>query len=175
VSDPHIALGAPGLAPEAWFAFALAHPDQAVAAPVPGTSSPPLPKLDGELRATVAKINDRVNQTVAPRPNDGTIMEPWRILDLDDMPEGDCHDYAVTKRALLIEAGLPPSCLLLAEAIAPETAPEHHMVLVVRTAAGDLVCDNLIQGMPPVWWVRNFEWLRVQTPADPNVWAAPAP
>lgn len=62
----------------------------------------------------------------------------WEIFPYD----GNCGDYAVTKRHLLLRAGWPSSALLLAEVVIRLTA-EHHLVLLVREARGVLVLDNL--------------------------------
>ena len=46
---------------------------------------------------------------------------------------------------------------------------KHHLVLVVRTHAGDLVLDNL---QPEVrdWRLLQYRWVRIQSPANPAFW-----
>jgi len=165
VSAPHIELGERTFAPQSWFQFAADYPDQAV--PFVGKTS----DLTPESHALISKINGQVNQGIDFRPNLGDIMEPWRILpvDIDPKPKGDCHDYAVTKRALLMKAGWPSSHLLLALVVAPEAAGDH-LILVVRTDLGDMVLDSLAPGQTPLWWVRHYQWKKIQSLDDPNIW-----
>jgi predicted transglutaminase-like cysteine proteinase len=62
---------------------------------------------------------------------------------------GDCNDYAVTKRHDLIPQRL--ACTLLAEVITGWG--EHHLVVVARAKAADLVIDNLDANIKP--WTRT--------------------
>jgi predicted transglutaminase-like cysteine proteinase len=81
---------------------------------------------------------------------------------------GDCNDYAVTKRHDLIARGWPARSLLLAEVVT--SWGEHHLVVVVRTKAADLVIDNLNANIKP-WTRTNYRWLQIQTPDNPMLWA----
>ena len=73
--------------------------------------------------------------------------EKWLI----NPSHGDCNDYAVSKRSELLARGWPTRALLLSEVV---TAwGEHHLVLVVRSSAGDLVLDNLTTQIRP--WSRE--------------------
>ncbi len=160
------------LGPTPWARFALDYPDDARA------SSGPKIHYAPEFFVELTRINSAVNQAITSRESDGSVTEPWRIfpVKLDDpanLPEmvGDCHDYAATKRHLLIEAGYQPHNLLLAIVIAREMPQIWHCVLVARTDRGDFVLDSLVHGPPALWHVRNFEWLKVQSQENPNVWA----
>jgi predicted transglutaminase-like cysteine proteinase len=48
---------------------------------------------------------------------------------------------------------------------------EHHLVTVVRAEAGDLVLDNLTDRILP-WFQKPYQWVRMQTPDNPNYWAS---
>jgi hypothetical protein len=48
---------------------------------------------------------------------------------------------------------------------------EHHLVAVVRTNGGDLVLDNLTDRIMP-WIQKPYQWVRIQTPQNPNYWAS---
>jgi predicted transglutaminase-like cysteine proteinase len=80
---------------------------------------------------------------------------------------GDCNDYAVTKRHELLALGWPSRTLLLSEVAT--SWGEHHLVLVVRTAGGDVVLDNLNANVYPVSKAR-YEWVRIQSPLNPKFW-----
>jgi predicted transglutaminase-like cysteine proteinase len=82
---------------------------------------------------------------------------------------GDCNDYAVSKRHDLIAKGWSERAVLLSEVV---TAwGEHHLVVVVRTSAGDLVLDNLTGTIVP-WSRKAYRWVRIQTPKNPSYWAS---
>jgi predicted transglutaminase-like cysteine proteinase len=111
-------------------------------------------------------VNKSVNRAIAPEPNTGGVgAEKWLI----GPSAGDCNDYAVTKRSELAKRGWPLRSLLLSEVVT--ASGEHHLVLVVRTTAGDLVLDNLSYAIKP-WSKTPYRWVRVQTPANPNAWSS---
>jgi predicted transglutaminase-like cysteine proteinase len=124
--------------------------------------------LSGARWGEVARVNAEVNRAIAPRPDDGDVVnETWLVA-----PEaGNCHDYAVTKRHDLLALGWPSRALLLAEVVTHWG--EHHLVLVVRTSEGDFVADNLYPKMRP-WYAAHYRWLRIQTPENPMYWSAVA-
>ncbi|TPQ30221.1 hypothetical protein C2U70_27145 [Bradyrhizobium guangdongense] len=121
--------------------------------------------LTAERWADLNEINQKVNQTIVPEPNElGLAGEKWLIG-----PErGDCNDYAVTKRHELLERGWPARSLLLSEVVV--SSGEHHLVLVVRTKSGDLVLDNLTSQIRP-WTRAPYRWVRIQSPVDTRLWA----
>ena len=80
---------------------------------------------------------------------------------------GDCEDYALTKRHMLIRSGWPASSLRLAVARTPWG--EGHMVLVVRTSKGDLVLDNLT-GSVRQWSKTGLRWEMIQSSRNPRNW-----
>jgi len=116
----------------------------------------------------VARVNAAVNLAIAPQEDDGNVVdETWRVAPA----AGACHDYAVTKRHELIKLGWPSRALLLAEVVI--RSGEHHLVLVVRTRAGDFVADNLYPGVRP-WSAAPYRWLRIQSPENPMYWSTVA-
>lgn len=83
-------------------------------------------------------------------------------------PLADCEDFALEKRRALIAAGIPESALYLAVAVSPRTSL--HAVLVVATAQGDLVLDNLND------WVVGYQetgytWVKRQSTTSLLDWA----
>jgi predicted transglutaminase-like cysteine proteinase len=126
----------------------------------------------GRLKLTAARleelnsVNRRVNLAIRPERNlEGLAAEKWLI----SPSSGDCNDYAVTKRHELIAKGWPSRAVLLSE-VAVESG-EHHLVVVVRTKSGDLVLDNLTGSIVP-WSRKPYQWIRIQTPNNPNFWAS---
>jgi len=82
---------------------------------------------------------------------------------------GDCEDFALAKKLRLIEAGVAPGQLLLATALDRKNA--FHAVLVLRTASGDYVLDNLRNGIRR-WADTGYSFLRIQDPKAPSRWTA---
>lgn len=89
----------------------------------------------------------------------------------------DCEDFALSKRAYLMEKQWPSSTVLMTYAIYKNAQglDEGHMVLTVRTTKGDFVLDNTV----PAWQVmsaqRASQHLKVvarQSQTDPMVWDA---
>ncbi|AMN43770.1 transglutaminase-like cysteine peptidase [Rhodoplanes sp. Z2-YC6860] len=113
-----------------------------------------------DLRA----VNAEVNRSIRPERNlEGLAGEKWII----NPKSGDCNDYAVSKQHKLLARGWPSRTLLLAEVVT--NWGEHHLVLVVRTNAGDFVLDNLRSSVVP-WSKTGYRWLRMQSPRNPKFW-----
>jgi predicted transglutaminase-like cysteine proteinase len=83
------------------------------------------------------------------------------------MPEGDCEDFALEKRAALINAGWPEDSLYLAVGFSQRTGL--HAVLVVATDQGDLVLDNTVSWIDPVQRT-DYTWIRRQASTDLRSW-----
>ncbi len=69
--------------------------------------------------------------------------ERWREGDWWSLPQdgsGDCEDYQLLKRELLVKAGLPSRALRMT--VAFDEQNEGHAVLMVRTSRGDFILDN---------------------------------
>jgi len=69
--------------------------------------------------------------------------------------KGDCDDYALTKRRLLIEAGVPYQCLFPTVCMVGD---EGHLVLIVRTDKNDYMLDSIKKDVDTVKAV-NYKWL----------------
>jgi predicted transglutaminase-like cysteine proteinase len=126
----------------------------------------------GPLRLTAERwddlkdVNKTVNAAIIPERNtEGLAGEKWLI----NPSHGDCNDYAVSKRSELLKRGWPVRSLLLSEVVT--SWGEHHLVLVVRTSAGDLVLDNMTAQIRP-WARAPYQWVRIQSPKNPNYWAS---
>jgi predicted transglutaminase-like cysteine proteinase len=112
-------------------------------------------------------VNTSVNTAIAPKPdNPKEINAHWLIAPR----EGDCADYAVTKRHMLLTAGWPSSSLLLAEVTLISTG-EHHLILIVKDADSDWVLDNLKPVIVRLSKTRNqYTWDRVESVENPKFW-----
>jgi len=93
-------------------------------------------QLTDNLLATLQQVNSRVNasiRAVADRPG----QDRWSL----NPASGDCEDFALSKRAALIRAGVPAGVLRIG--VTKTRRGEPHAVLIVRTSQGDYVLDNL--------------------------------
>lgn len=87
---------------------------------------------------------------------------PGRDLWLVGPQRGDCEDFALTKQALLLAAGLPRNAVRLATVELP--SGEAHAVLTVETTRGTLVLDNLEAEVVPMSRLR-YRWLAIEEPS----------
>jgi predicted transglutaminase-like cysteine proteinase len=152
------------LPPMAFTQFCLRYADQCKPERVVFRGGPV--RLTTERYDDLKDVNEAVNASIAPERNtEGLAGEKWLI----NPSRGDCNDYAVSKRSELLARGWPTRALLLSEVVTGWG--EHHLVLVVRTTAGDLVLDNLTAQIRP-WSRTGYLWVRIQTPKNPNFWAS---
>ena len=97
------------------------------------------PPLTAARWAALREVNALVNDVIAPR----TDFEMHGMAELWSYPAdmGDCEDYALMKRRMLMERGFRAADLLITVVRKPDG--EGHAVLTVRTDRGDYVLDNL--------------------------------
>ena len=101
-------------------------------------------------------MNRYVNRSIVPRRD----IEHWGKHDQWDLPTdgmGDCEDYQLLKRKLLVEAGLPRRAMRMTVVI--DDIDEGHAVLTVRTDAGDLILDNKVDAVLP-WHDVKYEFIK---------------
>ncbi|MFC5556406.1 transglutaminase-like cysteine peptidase [Methylobacterium iners] len=88
---------------------------------------------------TIVSVNRRINRGVRAI----TDLDHWGQADRWDLAEdgsGDCEDFQLLKRKLLVEAGLPRRAMRMTVVI--DEKGEGHAVLTLITDRGDLVLDN---------------------------------
>ena len=122
--------------------------------------------LSSKSIAIINRINRWVNSAIHPRSD----QRQWGIEDLWSYPdngEGDCEDYVLLKRRMLLEEDFPPPSLLIT--IVRNQKGEGHAVLMVRTDHGDFVLDNLSDEMIP-WSKTGYHFIKRQSETNPNIW-----
>jgi predicted transglutaminase-like cysteine proteinase len=125
---------------------------------------------DKSLRE-IQQINAMVNRSIEAVSD----MDHWGVVDRWDLPmdgKGDCEDYVLLKRKLLIERGYPRQALLVT--VVRDQNNEGHAILTVKTNGGEVVLDNLNDEVKPVSRVP-YRLVKRQTQEDPNVWVALGP
>ncbi|WP_420797378.1 transglutaminase-like cysteine peptidase [Aminobacter anthyllidis] len=122
-------------------------------------------KLSKQLLQRLEKLTVSVNQAVKPM-NDIDIYgkdEYWAYPD----KLGDCEDYVLRKRRVLMQEGISPSNLLITVLRKPDG--EGHAVLSVRTDQGDFVLDNLSDSVVP-WDETGYTFLKRQANDHTGRW-----
>jgi predicted transglutaminase-like cysteine proteinase len=102
--------------------------------------------LTPERMAQLQQVNSYVNSTVTEVSD----MEQYGREDVWMLPtsgKGDCEDFALLKRKMLIERGWPASALAIS--VGATSRGEAHAVLTVATAHGEYVLDNLTSSILP--------------------------
>lgn len=162
-----ISFETPTLAPLAYSRFCVQFPDDCQLHRMAFRRPHPEVLTTARLEDLV-EVNHDVNRAIVPQSDAGDVIsERWLV----SPRAGACHDFAVTKRHELLARGWASRSLLLAEVVVPWG--EHHLVLVVRTNEGDLVLDNLNAGIKS-WSRTPYQWVRVQSPGNPNFWSTVA-
>jgi predicted transglutaminase-like cysteine proteinase len=101
-------------------------------------------------------VNRQVNEAIRPLSD----QEHWGVGDRWDLPTdgaGDCEDYQLLKRKLLVEAGFPARALRITVVIDDEG--EGHAVLMVRTDRGDFILDNKRNAVLP-WHQTGYVYVK---------------
>ena len=80
---------------------------------------------------------------------------------------GDCEDFVLLKRRMLIDAGWPVGALLIT--VVRQKNGDGHAVLTVTTSRGDLVLDNLDPHIS-LWSGTGYRYLKRQSEYDSGEW-----
>jgi len=89
------------------------------------------------------EINHDVNEHISYRsdpPQNTGYVEVWHVMPTGG--EGNCHDYAVTKLAKMIDAGVPRESLRLTVASVKNTGEWHLMLAVDVPDRGTFFMDS---------------------------------
>ena len=126
----------------AWVKFC----DQFAAECAVDPAEPTTVQLTPQVWNTIVSVNRNVNRRIKPV----TDKVHWGLVDHWEFPHdgmGDCEDFQLLKRKLLVERGLPRRVLRMTVVI--DEIGEGHAVLMVRTDRGDFILDNKIQAVVP--------------------------
>ena len=124
--------------------------------------------LSNKAWTDLARINRWVNENVKPM----TDMDHWGVVEKWSYPDdgyGDCEDYALLKRRMLIEAGWPREALLMT--VVREKNGNGHAVLTVKTDKGEFILDNQEERIL-LWSETSYRFVKRQSQSDPNRWVS---
>jgi predicted transglutaminase-like cysteine proteinase len=114
------------------------------------------------------KVNDWVNETIKPM----TDLEHWGVVERWNYPDdgnGDCEDYVLLKRKMLMKAGWPREALLIT--VVRDKKGDGHAVLTVKTDRGEFILDNQ-ENEILAWSKSGYRFVKRQSQSDQNVWVS---
>jgi predicted transglutaminase-like cysteine proteinase len=122
-------------------------------------------KLTQDVWSRIIDVNSAVNSMVRPV----TDAEMWGKEEVWSYPtnKGDCEDYVLMKRKLLMKSGIAENNLLIT--VVRQMDGSGHAVLTVRTDRGDFILDNL-QGEVKLWSATNYAYLKRQADDNSGRW-----
>lgn len=131
---------------------------------IKSVSVPPLASGPKTI-ALIKSVNERVNAAILPE-TDADVYgkdEVWAYPSV----AGDCEDYVLLKRRILMNRGISPANLLITVVRKPDG--EGHAVLTVRTKVGDFILDNLNDSVRP-WEETGYKYLKRQSSEHTGHW-----
>ena len=150
--------------PPGWVDFCARQPSECSGpTTVPGERA-----LSWDAWMDLIRINTWVNRTIKPL----TDIEHWGVVDRWSYPDdgyGDCEDYVLLKRRMLVQSGWPREALLVT--VVRGEKDEGHAVLTVTTDKGDYILDNQNKNIL-LWSETHYQFVKRQSQADPNVWVS---
>jgi predicted transglutaminase-like cysteine proteinase len=152
LATPSIAAGTQARPMKAWVKFCEQAPRECEV----DRAEPALIPLTYEVWRKVVAVNLEVNNAIKPRSD----RVHWGVEDRWDYPDdgfGDCEDYQLLKRKILVEAGLPRRAMRMTVVIDDEGAG--HAVMMVRTDKGDFILDNKKDEVLP-WTSTGYTYVK---------------
>lgn len=119
-----------------------------------------------ELLTVNLQVNDRIAEYAEAEG-----LDEWRLISQKEAyPFGDCEEFVLLKRKMLIDRGWHPGGLLITTGWRTLNGKqEGHAVLTVRTAKEDYILDNVTSEILP-WRQTPHEYVRRQEELNPNWW-----
>ena len=160
----YVSVGSTSRPPVGWVEFCNMQPRECATRPTPARDVVLTPKAWKDL----VRVNKWVNDSIKPV----TDLDHWGVVERWSYPDdgkGDCEDYVLLKRRMLIQAGWPREALLIT--VVRDEKGEGHAVLTVKTDKGDFVLDNQAEDIL-LWSETSYRFVKRQSQSDPNVWVA---
>lgn len=130
------------------------------------TLAPKTTHLTPKLWTLLNEVNRSVNASLTAI----TDHEHWGVAERWDYPDdgkGDCEDFSLLKRKILIKAGVAAENLSMA--VVRDTTDNGHAVLLVRTDRGEFVLDNQTNLIKP-WNKTEYSFVKQQSRTNPATW-----
>jgi predicted transglutaminase-like cysteine proteinase len=160
----NIAVGNVTRAPIGWIEFCVEYKPECNTKPAAARDI----VLTGKAWSDLNKVNLWVNETIKPM----TDMEHWGVVERWNYPDdgyGDCEDYVLLKRRMLMRAGWPREALLIT--VVRDKKGDGHAVLTVKTNRGEFILDNEVNEVL-AWNKTGYRFVKRQSQSDPNLWVS---
>jgi predicted transglutaminase-like cysteine proteinase len=160
----YLPVGSTARAPIGWVEFCIEQKQECNTRP----SEPRDVVLSPKAWTDLVQVNNWVNSNIKPI----TDQDHWGVVERWNYPDdgyGDCEDYVLLKRKMLMKAGWPRGALLIT--VVRDKNGEGHAVLTVKTDRGEFILDNQEAQVLP-WNETGLRFVKRQSQSDPNVWVA---
>ena len=137
---------------QGWVKFCESFPGECAV----NVAEPSVVNITPQIWKTIVSVNQRVNATVKPI----TDADHWGVVDHWGFPndgQGDCEDFQLLKRRMLVDGGLPRRAMRMTVVI--DELGEGHAVLMLRTNQGDYVLDNKTSSILP-WEKTGYVFIK---------------
>ena len=124
--------------------------------------------LTSKVWKDLVRVNRWVNESIKPV----TDMDHWGVVERWSYPDdgqGDCEDYVLLKRRMLMQAGWPREALLIT--VVRDKKGEGHAVLTVKTDKGEFILDNQAEEIL-LWSETGYRFVKRQSQSNPNAWVS---
>ena len=151
-------------APIGWVEFCVEYKSECATKP----STPRDILLTAKTWNDLVKVNAWVNESIKPV----TDIEHWGVVERWNMAEdgyGDCEDYVLLKRHMLMQAGWPREALLIT--VVRDKKGDGHAVLTVKTNRGEFILDNQ-ESKILAWNKTGYRFVKRQSQSDQNLWVS---
>jgi len=160
----YVAVGETARAPIGWIEFCVENVRECATHKTPPRDI----VMSNQTWTSLVRINDWVNQSIKPI----TDMDHWGVVEKWSYPNdgyGDCEDYVLLKRRMLVEAGWPREALLIT--VVRDKKGEGHAVLTVKTDKGEFILDNQEERVL-LWSETGYRFVKRQSQSDQNSWVS---
>ena len=160
----YVAVGDVTRAPIGWVEFCAEYKTECTAKP----AAPRDVVLSPKAWTDLVRVNAWVNEQIKPI----TDLEHWGVVERWSYPNdgyGDCEDYVLVKRQMLIKAGWPREALLIT--VVRDKKGEGHAVLTVKTDKGEYILDNQ-ETEVLLWSKTGYRFVKRQSQNDQNTWVS---
>ena len=158
----YVPVGEPTRAPIGWVEFCVEYKPECNTK----ASAPRDVVLTTKAWEDMVKVNTWANENIQPV----TDLEHWGVVERWNYPDdgkGDCEDYVLLKRRMLMQAGWPREALLIT--VVRDKRGDGHAVLTVKTNRGEFILDNQ-EAQVLAWNRTGYKFVKRQSQSDPNMW-----
>ena len=159
-----VSIGETAKPPIGWIEFCIEYE--------PECKTKPTQPRDVVLTTQAWKDLERVNLFVNTHVKPMTDMEHWGVVERWNYPDdgyGDCEDYVLQKRRLLMAAGWPREALLIT--VVRDKRGDGHAILTVKTDKGEFILDNQNDQIL-LWSDTGYRFVKRQSQSDQNIWVS---